>query len=220
MRMSLASMLGESVMGKLMRKGFIVLAILGCFAVSVNAAIVTVEVTATVNNQSNLDYFNGDISVGDTLTMIYSYDTNTEMEPQFYADAAAYTLETPYLLEIGIKNQTFKSNSYFEIFVEDDRSGRDVYAINSSQALLNGTTTDMGVVISLNLIDYTQTALNSIALPSTLPILDYWSIATIDLISGRDFGIYADVTSIEMVPEPATMLMFGLGGLLIRKRIS
>ena len=73
------------------------------------------------------------------------------------------------------------------------------------------------------LINSTGTVLSSDALPTTAPIpLTQWQSNNLNIYgAGPDaFFISADVTSAEIVPEPATFLLVALGGLLLKKRLT
>ena len=82
--------------------------------------------------------------------------------------------------------------------------------------LANGVVVDS---IHWVLEDPAGTSLSTATLGTSPPVLDDWSFNRL-MIHGPDrgpsFGITAHVTS--AIPEPATILLLGLGGLLLRKR--
>ena len=83
-----------------------------------------------------------------------------------------------------------------------------------------------------NLFDTTGTALDSDSLPTTAPVVEDWDniqplmiSAGIEVdIGGGDtkevgaFIISAEVTSVWLIPEPATIFIFALGAMFIRKK--
>ena len=103
----------------------------------------------------------------------------------------------------------------------DNDSGEDYYGIIS----YNNLPVSDGLLmenISWQLIDFSGTALDSTELPSTAPVLSDWDYFSFhirgiaDTIEKKTFDISLEVTSVELVPEPATLLLFGLGSLFLR----
>jgi hypothetical protein len=108
-------------------------------------------------------------------------------------------------------------NIAFRVAIRNNAPG-DVYSIGSSHnlPLSNGTPVES---IWWQLNDYTGAALLSDALPTTPPNLsNFQSGNVLCFYSGRLYGVDAVVTSVELIPEPGTVLLFGVGWLLFRKQ--
>jgi hypothetical protein len=111
--------------------------------------------------------------------------------------------------------ETDLANVDFLVEIADNYSSRDNYLLRSynNMPLSNGTFVDH---ISWQLDDPTGNALSSDALPTTPPVLDDWqSIVGLRLEGDRAFLINAHVTS--AVPEPSTIILFGIGCLLMAR---
>ena len=81
-------------------------------------------------------------------------------------------------------------------------------------------------LLAWQLTDYSYTAISSTELPVVPPDLSVWPYNDLAISGGRGgippcfdetFHIGAEVTSVWLVPEPATLFLFGLSGLLLRK---
>jgi len=103
--------------------------------------------------------------------------------------------------------------------INDYTSGglHDAYLLVSYYNLPLSNGTYLGG-ITWHLADYSATALSSIQLPITPPVLPDWQINSLTFGGGtyeEPCGISAHVTS--AVPEPATIVLLAVGALLLRK---
>jgi len=169
---------------------------------------------------------------GDAITGFYIYDSATlDSEPSIYDGVYEYK-STPYgiLLTIGgLTFQTDLTNVDFVISVENNYYGElhDYYGVTSynNLQLNNGVSIDR---LHWQLDDYPGNALSSDALPTIPPDLSQWQYNDLSISGGMYpfppsgektlFGISGHITSVWPIPEPASLLLFGLGGLLLRKR--
>ncbi|MBN2138824.1 MAG: PEP-CTERM sorting domain-containing protein [Sedimentisphaerales bacterium] len=67
-----------------------------------------------------------------------------------------------------------------------------------------------------HLYDPTGSAFSSADLSTTAPVLSGWQSNVLGFGADRKYGISAHV--ISAVPEPATIFLFGIGGLLFARR--
>ncbi len=186
------------------------------------ATLITIEIEAEVDHVNDrLNLLEGRINVGDIITGSYTYESTTpDSNPlPFVGDywqsdpasgislnAGGFEFKTDpadikFLVEIGDNSQ---SGDDYYISSYNNVPFRDVVAVNQ---------------ISWHLGDPTGTALSSIALPTTAPVLDDWDSNYLYINGGPrggDFIITGHVTS--AVPEPATLLLFSLVALFLRKR--
>jgi len=187
------------------------------------AVLITIEIEAVVDSVTDDgNYLEGQISPGDTITGWYIYDTSTlDTNPSPNGGHYEhYTLPSGIFLSVGgFDFETDPANVNFLVEIENDHPPEDNYFLLSpnNTTLPNGTSVNE---ISWWLNDPTGSALSSDALPTIAPVLEDWQSNTL-IISGPGghgpgFGIWAHVTS--AVPEPASIILLGLGGLLIRKR--
>ncbi len=157
-----------------------------------------------------------------TISGTYTYDSATlDSNPSpnigeywHYASPAGISVNSG-----GFVFQTNPNNVEFEIGVNKDTFA-DYYGVQSyhNSPLSNGALVDY---ISWQLDDPTGTALSNDALPLTEPDLTKWdgNQFTIEGVNDNNgyFLIGAEITGARVVPEPATILLLGLGMLLKRR---
>ncbi len=185
------------------------------------AALITIAIEATVDYvRDDGNYLEGRISPGDVITGSYTYESTT-LDSNPITDYAAYYQYDPLcsvLLTVGgfeFKSDT--ANLDYRIAISNGYQSRDSYSIGSANNLVlsNGISVDS---IYWLLVDYTCSAVQTDALLTTAPVLDQWEENELYLDGGRLYGISGHVTSAVVIPESATMLLFGLAGLLLRRR--
>jgi hypothetical protein len=174
----------------------------------------------------------GAVHSGDSISGFYIYDSNTpDSEPTnvnfgFYQHSAS-----PYGMTITIAGLTFQTdpaNVDFAIAISDNyNSSADFYTVtsNNNLSLDNGLSID---ALWWQLDDHYGTVFSSDALPLTPPDLSQWQGNALQVNGGSYpfpspgektlFDITCHVTDVWLVPEPSTLLLFGFGGLLLRKR--
>jgi len=187
--------------------------------------LITIQIEAVVDSVEDEDnYLEGQISPGDIITGYYIYESTTPDSQPSYPTVGRYEhYDSPCGIFLSVGGFEFKTNptnvDFLVGIANDVTSGglHDSYWIHSynNLPLSNGTLVDS---ISWSLRDYSATALSGIGLPITAPVLDDWPSNQLRMRGPceMDFVVDAHVTS--AIPEPATVLLLGLGGLLIRKR--
>jgi len=196
----------------------------GFFLPNAQAELIIINITATVDIVNDFgNYLEGKIHVGDTITGSYTYESTTpDSEPALkVGDYWHYALPAGVSLTVGgFEFRTNPSNVSFLVEVVNDYPTGDDYGYISynNLPLSNGTLVDY---ISWHLHDTTGTALSSDSLPATAPkFLSQWQYNDLILEGEHSgYGIDATVTSAEVIPEPATILLFAVGTILFRKRI-
>ena len=184
-----------------------------------------------INDPYNL--LEGAVTDGAPISGYYIYDSLTsDSDPSIYTGLYEYSA-APYGMSLTIGTLTFQTdpaNVDLEIGLSNNYYGEtwDYYTIRSN----NNLELDTGVSIdsiSWQLTDNTGNALSSDILPLGPPDLSAWQYDNhFSVRGGRypfppegektlfNFGGYID--SVWLIPEPATLILFGLSGLLIRKR--
>jgi hypothetical protein len=188
--------------------------------------LITIEIEAVVDSvMDDGNYLEGKINPGDTITGFYIYESTTPDSSPLDTVVGHYYHYAPpagILLTVGgFEFMTDPNNIKFEmLIVNDNPSGHDIYAFGSSNnlPLSNGVTVGD---ISFQLNDPTGSVFSSDALPTTAPVLDDWQENILNIGGGpgghgQSFGILGHVTS--AVPEPASIILLGLSGLLLRKQ--
>jgi hypothetical protein len=169
--------------------------------------------------------------VGDTMTGVYIYDLSTPDSDRwphrglYEHDAAPCGIT---LMVGGLVFMTDPQNVDFGVTVENnfctivDCHDGFVMEGRNNLPLENGYPV---ASISLELWDSSCSALSSVALPLTAPVLQDWYRETgfIRIQGWRGppeyFGILANLTSAVLIPEPATICLLALGSLaIVRKR--
>jgi len=187
-------------------------------------ALITIQIEGVVDNVMDVgNYLEGKIKVGDTFTGSYTYDSDTpDSSPLDLVQGNYWHYNPPAGISLNVGGFDFKTdpaNVEFHVAIRNDiqPGGSDIYALGSSNNLLlsNGTSVEG---ITWQLYDPTGNALSSDALPTTAPVLEDWQSNVLHIYGYKDrFHIYATVTSAQIIPEPATILMLGFGCLLLRK---
>jgi hypothetical protein len=203
-----------------------------------SATIITVEVEGAVNSVTTdgglaLD---GSVNISSVMTGYCIYDTDTPDVNPTNEDVGGYQLTT---ISMSIGNYTFTHDPtspeipYF-IVVTVDRN----YSAVSYVPRFDGTVYVDGVPSTYDDItwSYTTLALFDLLTSSSeyittdaLPDLDSWpELSVFDTRrqfkarfydeSNHNFQIYGEITSLTPTPEPATLLLLGLGGLALLRR--
>lgn len=208
-----------------MRRGIISIVfsmfILFLWPVSAKATLITIDIEGVVDIVGDAgNYLEGKIKVGDIITGFYTYESTTPDSSLLDPVVGHYYHHSPpagiSLTVGGFEFRTDPSSVLFEmLIVNNNISGHDIYALGSfnNLSLSNGVAVEL---ISWQLNDLTGTVFSSDLLPTTAPVLNDWQTNLLDIGGYRTFGIRGHVTT--AIPEPVTMLMLGLGGLLLRKR--
>jgi hypothetical protein len=210
-----------------------VILVLCAFSLNSSASLITIGIEARVNylNDSN-NLLQGKVSVGSKISGTYTYDTNTpDTNPVIdVGDYLHYT--SPCGVSLTVGGITFKSNldnTMFKLGVTNGNPGiaRDSYGIRSfyNSLILDGIQVDE---LSWALLDFSGTALSSADLPTTAPVLSDWGNDNTLYLGGGiggtppcytyTFSIGAEVTSAFLIPEPASLLIFSFGLLMLRKK--
>jgi hypothetical protein len=189
---------------------------------SIFAYPVTIYIEASIDTVEDYgNYLEGQINPGDIITGYYTYESTTpDSSPSDLVVGHYYHYIPPAGISLIVNNFEFKTDptnvDFLVGIVNNNTSGNDIYWIHSynNLNLSNGTSVDS---ISWQLNDPTGAVFSNDALPTTAPDLDDWqSIVGLRLEGDRTFLIDAHVTS--AIPEPATLLLLGLGGLILSKR--
>jgi len=210
-----------------MKRGIIsiIICALSFWALPARAELVTIQITGEVDFVGDpYLYFEGKIKTGDLITGTYTYDLSTPDLYPLSLQSGVYEHFAPpcgvSLTVSCLEFQTDPTSVNFSIGIVNDYPPVDNYGFISynNLPLSNGVTVDL---IVWELEDPSGKAISSDTLPTTAPILDDWQLNRLGIYGpprGNSFGIVAHVTSAVLIPEPATMLLLGLGLLLLRKR--
>ena len=197
--------------------------VLSLWTGNLRAEIVTIYLTAEVTHVDDLtDLLEDKVNVGDAITGSYSYDSDTPDTNPLDTVGDYWHYNAPYGFNLSsdfFVFQTDPDNVNFLVEIANSHiPPPDGYLLRSysNLPLSNGVHVDH---ISWLLDDYSGTALSSIALPTTPPVLEDWEYDWGLRISFGDRGssmVIAEVTSV--VPEPTTFLLLSLGSLLLTRR--
>jgi hypothetical protein len=184
------------------------------------AAPITIEITGEVTTFWDHTGFFNDISVGNVFTGTYTYDSSTPNSDTFSPQRGTYLHNPPCGFNISLGGFEFKTVPSGQLGMQiwdNFNNVFDGYQVSSSEnvPLPNGASY---YVVSWTLDDYTHTALSSIALPITAPVLSDWGVNSFGIGSGNSFAIGGIVTQAVLVPEPVTVTLMMAGVFLLRRR--
>jgi len=205
------------------------LAVLVCAVVfgsgAARGALITIEIEAVADIVDDpFGYLEGKIRVGSIITGSYTYDLSTPDTSSLIYVGHYEHWAPPGGIWLTVGGFEFKSDpanlDFVVEIVNDSVSGglHDTYILRSYDNLPLTDGTSVGN-ISWTLRDSSATALSSITLPMNVPVVDDWGFNRLSFGGGtraKGFVIEGHVTS--AIPEPATMVLLGLGGLLLRRR--
>jgi hypothetical protein len=195
-----------------------------------NAELITINLTATVNLvQDPGNYLEGKITNGSTITGSYTYEStildSTPDDPTVghywnYAQPAGVSLSLG-----GFEFKTDLDNVDFLVGIGNSNpgGGDDIYWFHSYNniPLSNGASVN---AIAWQLNNLAGSVFSSDALPVTTPILNQWQSNHLSVYgeegTPNDYFFDATVTSVQLVPEPGTLLLLTLGSFILRKRNS
>ena len=184
-----------------------------------HAELITIEISGNITSAGGSG-LPGTIHAGDIFTGIYTYDSLT-LDSDAEPNRGYYQHSSPYGFRIFLGGYEFKTaadNGFamriWNNFTNPLGRSYDWYRVES-----------IGVVplpdieyyqFHWDLENNTQNALSSEDLPITAPILNDWDRNSFQISSGNSFLIDGTVTQAEIIPEPLSITLFGLGGLFLR----
>ena len=200
----------------------------------IRAEIIAINLTAEITGlEDPCALLNGQLAPDDIITGSYTYNSDTPDTNPYILQGFYEYFSPPYGITLyggGFVFQTDPENVEFLVEIGNNHYGSDDSYFLSSY---NNVPLHNGIYvngISWQLTDYSGTALSSVALPTTPPVLEDWTHHSLNFnflhITGGipdghgspSFGIGAEVTSVALVPEPATVLLLALGGLALRRK--
>jgi hypothetical protein len=199
----------------------------------IKAEIIQIGLTGLVDYVDDpYNLLGSGVTEGAQITGFYIYDSETpDSEPSVEFGIYKHT-STPYIMSLTIGSLIFQTNPTnvdLVIGLTNNYSGGswDSYGVTS----YNNLTLDNGVSIDRlhwQLDDYSGTALSSDALPTTPPVLSQWQSNQLSVRGGMYpfppdgtktlFGINGHVTSVYLIPEPASLILLATGGLLLNRK--
>jgi hypothetical protein len=186
---------------------------------SAEATVITIEIEAVVDSvRDEGGYLEGKIKPGDIILGFYVYESTTpDSSPLDPVQGNYWNYAPPAGIALTAGGFDFMSDPFNIAFHVGIRNNvpQDIYVIGSSNnlPLPDGTPVES---IYWQLNDATASVFSTDALPTTVPSLGEWQTNHLRLETLRMFSIDAHVTS--AIPEPCTILLFGLWGLMFVRR--
>jgi len=191
------------------------------FNESAHATPITIQIRGNVTATSGVGLPNT-IHVGDIFTGIYTYDSLTP-DSKVSPNQGEYQHKAPSEIRIFLGGYEFitKPSDGFLMRIYDDFTESGGYSYDGYYIRGFGTSGIPNIslyAIYWNLKDTKQRALSSDVLPVTAPVLSDWNRSDFQINSPNIFAIDGNITQAVLIPEPTSMLLLGLGGLLFRRK--
>lgn len=197
---------------------------------SASAALVTIKISGIVTAVRDLEAYpyNDTVYAGVPFSGTYTYD-DAILNTSTHNDSGIYICDAPCGFNISLGNFEFKTvqahTAQFQITNHNDGTPQpyDRYIIESNQ----NESLSTGLIVNSirwSLYDGTHTALSSTALQSMPPILTAWESNTFSIACGiignsnAPFAVWGTVTEAVLIPEPTTLILLGIGSMLIRRK--
>lgn len=209
------------------RVSFVCFVVVLLFTVGAARAVpITIEITGNVTSVGgDVGSIPSTIYTGVSFTGTYTYDASTpDLDASPYR--GEYEHNSPYGISLHLGGYEFETMANhigkFHISISnDDPQGNlwDYYIAESDEIVSDppaGFTVDY---IRWALGDITHTALDSDALPITVPVLTDWGYNSLSIFgSGDHGGILIEGTVSQAVPEPVTGVLMVIGVFFLRLR--
>jgi hypothetical protein len=199
-----------------------ILGISFAFEGSVHAKLITIQFSGTVTLTSGPDLPDS-IDAGDLFTGTYFYESSTR-DSDALPSRGMYQHDALAGIRVTLGEYQFKTVTDSGYFMQIWNNQTDYHGSQYDSYYIGGGKISAPPNMKLcqihwDLIDNTHTALASDALPVSAPVLSDWNLNHFQISSDNIFLIDGIITHAALVPEPATLLLIGLGRLLIRRRV-
>ncbi len=203
-----------------------------CIVGNLSASLVKVEFEGVITGSGFEGALPDYVTNGSVIEGYYQYDTN-DFSFIDYGDAKEYQFDSlPSSLYVEIKNpnndneslifQTDPTNVSVSIFIENDTIYEGGYIITSENNISNDASL-------APIVDFNWRLSNLISGNTSLGLrpvsLDDYSSNVLTIIGkdyqsneAPDFNIFVEISSVDVVPEPLSLTLFGCGAIGIIKR--
>jgi hypothetical protein len=202
----------------------LMLVVLLCCGGLSQAAPITISITGNVTSAGG-SALPSTIHVGDIFTGTYTYDGEA-INTSTYSNIGKYMCDSPCGIRIFLNGFEFKTDPTqgrlgIDIWNDVTSNGtNDSYYVHSG---LTAYTNGLWIGdISWNLNDSTHTAISSVDLPVTTPVLSAWNYNYLHINGGdRGFGyvdFYIGGIVTRVTPEPFTGILLAMGAFFLRRK--
>lgn len=193
----------------------VVLAVFIFMSISVMAVTVEIEFSGYIDSiTSNPGNVLGDLVLGQAFSGLLSYSDVPDQNPGSN-NYGNYSQDASISVDLGTKTVSY-IDDYVYINVYNGTSDEFDFAVDGGEVDFNFT------YFGISLIDSTASVYDDASLPMEFDISDFdsrrFKIYGYALPNWDWFEVDGEITHIAVVPEPGTVLLFCLGGLIFRRR--